>query len=95
MFTPSIKRGSGDFLERMQERIAKWSPVTKVAVRLRVSDAAKWWVYHEYGTAVALGKGTYDIDPVKGTMLRFPDGSFRSRAAARTRTPAPSGWRNT
>jgi hypothetical protein len=62
---------NGNFLSKMQERLAKWSGTKRLAARIEVPPELKWWYYHEIGTAPhKIPKG--GAQP--GVILVFPSG---------------------
>jgi hypothetical protein len=61
----------GDFLAKMQERMAKWSGTKRIAARIEVPYELRWWYFHEYGTAphrIPVGGAQ------SGVILVFPYG---------------------
>jgi hypothetical protein len=84
----NVKRLRGNFIERMQERIAKWAQA-KMGARIEVPVELEWWYWNEFGTATKFGgapeglpgalnmapagpDARYPILPVNANMLRFP-----------------------
>lgn len=72
MFKLSV---TGDFNQKMQERVAKWQAVSgQIVAKIVVPDDLKFWYFQEFGTASRgdAGGAAYSIDPIHANSLAFP-----------------------
>ena len=65
MSIPLTVKVSGNFLSRLQQRIAAFS-AAKVSATLVAPPELQWWAWNEYGTAA------HTISAINAPELRFP-----------------------
>jgi hypothetical protein len=78
LFTVTRQRSRNSFFSQLAQRKKELGSVTSISASIVVPDSMKWWIWQEFGTATRGDPGhasgqSYEILPVKGKALRWPN----------------------